>query len=704
MGFEPEVVRDDAQLNQNIVVGKINSLTPHPHKKLLTICHVDTGSAVYQVICGGTNLLAGAKVVFALPGALLFNGSRIKATKFSGVKSHGMICSRNEVLPNQLSTSKIIVLPNEAVVGDSNPVKYLGFNDLVWKLHLTLGTLHCQNWFGLCHYLAQWWQLSLKDLPLPQTYQGKLTIKNVLSQSLPTDELVFMVSAQRPMQLPKLVHERLQTLEQDSGNFWTNLANYCRYFGGAKIEFATAQATQNYSELIWTKQLPKSLQAWLLIRVPFPPISDPYYLPPVYQLTTFVKLQTLFSPESCSSRTQYFLPPPVTWTLDPTTIKHFLGITLTIEDLHRLFRAPVWTIQFTSSQFHLTPPPTLPIQHEHQIIEEIIRFWNYCNLPAQPFTAADLPWPPSKNSEVTIWLQLQKYLVSCNLKSARLPFTITAPNPPFYQLPSDLIANATKMAINYDCGIFTIDTIWPRQPDQSHQEQQQLLIMLPAMAVPAKNQIWSIFCQQERLKIMLARILQLCQIPLQGLNYQPTVVKFARDSSDFQNNLTIAFHHNHKNSPLATIGNSAFKAVSKFNVPCTYLAINYDLLCRLSKWSVKSTTPNFQSVLSQAAFQQTYASFDITLGFAMPLQTFYQLKQSANTKWQVDYLAYLKRFVQQADKRIQHVVIRDLYNNQRLTLRLYWKVTDPNLKSQIRQKIQQKLEFQLKLLKNVKIY
>lgn len=101
--------RDD--LLNNVVVGKIVSVDPHPNADKLRICMVDVGAtprvargdvAHTQIVCGGSNLFVGQYVALAKVGARVqWHGEgepvTLEAAKLRGVESFGMICGANEI-------------------------------------------------------------------------------------------------------------------------------------------------------------------------------------------------------------------------------------------------------------------------------------------------------------------------------------------------------------------------------------------------------------------------------------------------------------------------------------------------------------------------------------------------------------------------------------------------------------------------------
>ena len=73
-GTKVEAIEDIGKDIQNVVVGKILSVEPHPNADKLVICKVDVGKDVIQVVTGAPNVQAGQLVPVALHGALLPGG------------------------------------------------------------------------------------------------------------------------------------------------------------------------------------------------------------------------------------------------------------------------------------------------------------------------------------------------------------------------------------------------------------------------------------------------------------------------------------------------------------------------------------------------------------------------------------------------------------------------------------------------------
>jgi phenylalanyl-tRNA synthetase beta chain len=86
-----------------IVVGQIKEIVPHPDADKLRVCQVDVGEQQRRtIVCGGSNLETGMFCVVALPGARVrWHGQgeavELGEAKIRGVASAGMICAASEV-------------------------------------------------------------------------------------------------------------------------------------------------------------------------------------------------------------------------------------------------------------------------------------------------------------------------------------------------------------------------------------------------------------------------------------------------------------------------------------------------------------------------------------------------------------------------------------------------------------------------------
>lgn len=101
----------DLDLSPKFVVGYVVEKAQHENADKLSVCQVDVGDEVLQIVCGAPNVDKGQKVVVAKIGATMPSGLRIKPTELRGVPSNGMICSQKEPRNSQCSKGKRNLYP-----------------------------------------------------------------------------------------------------------------------------------------------------------------------------------------------------------------------------------------------------------------------------------------------------------------------------------------------------------------------------------------------------------------------------------------------------------------------------------------------------------------------------------------------------------------------------------------------------------------
>ena len=154
-GNEVEAVLTAGDSWENVVVGQVVVIDPHPNADKLRLATVETGHGLETVVCGAWNFGVGDKIVFASVGAVLTDGHtgqtlKLKPAKIRGVESRGMICSEMELGISQ-EHSGILVLPADAPVG--TPLKdYLG--DTVIDLDVTPNRPDCLSIIGVAREAA----------------------------------------------------------------------------------------------------------------------------------------------------------------------------------------------------------------------------------------------------------------------------------------------------------------------------------------------------------------------------------------------------------------------------------------------------------------------------------------------------------------------------------------------------------------------
>jgi len=164
-GVEVEGVQVHGAGIEKVVVAQIESFQQHPNADRLSVCQVLDGSKTpRQIVCGAKNFRAGDKVPLALPGAVLPDGTKIKASKLRGVESEGMLCSERE-LGFSDEASGLMILDPSAPVGV--PLGDLFPPDTIFDLEITPDRPDLLSYIGLARELSIIFQIPGLNVPDP---------------------------------------------------------------------------------------------------------------------------------------------------------------------------------------------------------------------------------------------------------------------------------------------------------------------------------------------------------------------------------------------------------------------------------------------------------------------------------------------------------------------------------------------------------
>ncbi len=121
-GAEVESIRRVGGDWEQVVVGRVDAVVPHPNADQLRLATVEVGAeSPLQVVCGAPNLAQGQIIAFAQVGARLIDPNtraprKLRRGKIRGVASMGMICSERELGLSD-EHEGILVLETDAALG-----------------------------------------------------------------------------------------------------------------------------------------------------------------------------------------------------------------------------------------------------------------------------------------------------------------------------------------------------------------------------------------------------------------------------------------------------------------------------------------------------------------------------------------------------------------------------------------------------------
>lgn len=168
LGLELDEIHDPFAELAEIVVGHVVACDPHPESDHLSVCRVDVGDEVLDIVCGAPNVAKGQKVAVAKVGTTLPGGLKLKKAKLRGLPSHGMILSEREMGLSD-DHSGILVLPEDVRPGERF-ADALGLEREVLDIDITPNRADCLSHLGVAREtaLAFGLPLTLPELKLEQ--------------------------------------------------------------------------------------------------------------------------------------------------------------------------------------------------------------------------------------------------------------------------------------------------------------------------------------------------------------------------------------------------------------------------------------------------------------------------------------------------------------------------------------------------------
>lgn len=155
---------------ENIVVGQILSVDPHPNADKLVICQVDVGERTIQIVTGAPNVRTGAMTPVVLDGGRVAGGHDggpapeagipIHAGKLRGVYSEGMMCAIEELgssrdMYPEAPEYGIYLFPEDAgVKPGEDAIAALGLDDVVFEYEITNNRVDCYSVIGIAREAA----------------------------------------------------------------------------------------------------------------------------------------------------------------------------------------------------------------------------------------------------------------------------------------------------------------------------------------------------------------------------------------------------------------------------------------------------------------------------------------------------------------------------------------------------------------------
>jgi len=227
-GLEVEGMVEIGAGLDSVIVARLDSVEQHPDADRLTVCQVNNGTEVVQVVCGATNHKTGDLIALAQPGTVLPGDFKIKKSKIRGQVSMGMLCSEKELGLSE-EAAGILILEQDLVLG--LPVfDALKLKDTQMEIGLTPNRPDCLSVVGIAREVAAMCAQPL-HLPHVDIADGGDAIESQASVTIKDDELCPRYAARmiRNVKIgpsPSWMVRRLESVGMRSINNVVDVTNY----------------------------------------------------------------------------------------------------------------------------------------------------------------------------------------------------------------------------------------------------------------------------------------------------------------------------------------------------------------------------------------------------------------------------------------------------------------------------------------------
>ena len=207
-----EVITEGDKI-KNVVTGKIVEITKHKDAEKLSVCQVDIGTEVIQIVTAATNMKEQDVVPVALHKSILADGTEIKKGKLRGEVSNGMFCSEEELgIAGDEPVHGLMILPTDAPLG-MDIKEYLGLSKSILDFDITSNRPDCLSMVGMARETAAVLRTTYKMPNMNYEVKAKENINDVLAVEV-KDELCnrYMARGVKNVKVapsPKWMQERL---------------------------------------------------------------------------------------------------------------------------------------------------------------------------------------------------------------------------------------------------------------------------------------------------------------------------------------------------------------------------------------------------------------------------------------------------------------------------------------------------------------
>lgn len=183
-----------------VVVGRVVERVAHPDADKLSVCQVDVGEKILQIVCGASNVESDQYVAVALEGAVLQTPKgelKIAPTILRGTQSFGMLCSSTELGFPKINEGILILDESIGHLQLGKPLNsYKIFDNFVLEIGLTPNRGDCLSVLGIARDLsvAMGLNLSIKTYKDDNVPLGIGRVLQVINEGKLNSSLLYKVA------------------------------------------------------------------------------------------------------------------------------------------------------------------------------------------------------------------------------------------------------------------------------------------------------------------------------------------------------------------------------------------------------------------------------------------------------------------------------------------------------------------------------
>ncbi|ADU22850.1 phenylalanine--tRNA ligase subunit beta [Ruminococcus albus] len=275
-GSKVECYNEEGDYLENVVVGQVKDIVPHPNSDHMFICQLDVGEgALVQIVTGAQNVKKDDFVPVAKhKSTVLHEGKTVKITKgkLRGEASNGMLCSLGELglsvhdFPYAIEDG-IFILGDDCDKTVGKDIREaIGFNDTTVEFEITSNRPDCMSVIGLARETAATFGKELK-VKAPEFKGVDGDINEMLKVKIHNTDLCkrYIGAIVKNVKIgpsPRWMRERLRASGVRPINNFVDITNYVmleygrpmhafdlRYVEGAEINVRNAKQGEKITTL-----------------------------------------------------------------------------------------------------------------------------------------------------------------------------------------------------------------------------------------------------------------------------------------------------------------------------------------------------------------------------------------------------------------------------------------------------------------------